>query len=362
MTALDIILEGCETEEEYNNAIYMEAADIQLEKAIIARDTYLAMEKLNQRAAACKAATIADDFDKMVAFYEEENDSKNNSDQNKEGLLHKVWEGIKNLFNKIKETVFGSHIKEVPEEKKGKCPKVIKDLKTAIEKAVAAINTALSGKAGAVLNAMGAITTILDIRDRVDVIKNGNADNNTDTEKTDISGKEANILTRAAEKACVAVTNVLGKFEAIKPGSEEVDEKNPGDKQADTNILTKIQNKLRDLGKFLGSIPERVKGFFSKDGENSDNTDENKDNDNKDGKADQSGDGDNKGDQKGDQKDDQNKNGDQSGDGKTKDSSGDDKKEDEDKEDKILKKNHMEESWDDFDEDWNDYIDAILAD
>jgi hypothetical protein len=351
MTALDIILEGCETEEEYNNAIYMEAVDIQLEKDMLARDTYLALEKLNQRASACKAATIADDFDKMVAFYEDENESKENNNQNKEGLLHKVWQGIKNLFNKIKETVFGSKVKEVPEEKKGKCPKAIKGLKEALEKAVAAINKALSGKAGDVLNAIGAIAGVYNIKEAIESFankhkdgnNNDNGGNNDGAEEVEITGKEGNIITRAAEKACTAVNGVLEKFEALKPGSDEVDEKNPGDKTADVNILTKIQNKLRDLGKFLGSIPGRVAGFFKKDDENS----EDKGDENKEDKNDNP-------------------------DGKNKDGKSGDEKPDEDKKKSKAEVStdgsngyESDESWNesanDFDESWSDYIDAILG-
>jgi hypothetical protein len=108
MTSLDLILEECETDEERQSAIYLEAADIAADKAILAFNTFDKMDELNQRAGDVKASRNDSSFDSMVAFYEEQADSQAKVSEKKQNLLKKAWTAVKNFFKALVDKITGT--------------------------------------------------------------------------------------------------------------------------------------------------------------------------------------------------------------------------------------------------------------
>jgi hypothetical protein len=166
MTSLDLILEECETDEERQSAIYLEAAEINADRAILAYDTFSKMDALNERAANCKVATMGDNFDGMVAFYEDANNKAAASSEKKKGLLRRAWDAVVKAFKALIDKITGLFRKKtIPAEvKKEKISikKVFVGLGTKLKNAFAKLAAAIkSHKKAVIITSLAAVLAIV---------------------------------------------------------------------------------------------------------------------------------------------------------------------------------------------------------
>lgn len=164
MNDFEVMLEECEDEQERNDLMYLEAADIAADRAILAYETYCNMDSLNTRAAACKAATMGDNFDGMVAFYEEQSAAEEKSTEKKANLLKRMWAAVKKFFTDLADKIRAKFrtvkidkkaVEDVPEDVANsgnifaKAGKAIQDFATKHTAAtIAALTAALAAIAG----------------------------------------------------------------------------------------------------------------------------------------------------------------------------------------------------------------------
>lgn len=99
------------TQEDRENAVLLENADIAVDRAILAYNTLQQMEQLNLRSAESRLVMESGDVDHLIEYYEEAADETKDK---KEGLVKKVWNAILGLITKIKEVLFGKGSKTDP--------------------------------------------------------------------------------------------------------------------------------------------------------------------------------------------------------------------------------------------------------
>lgn len=167
MTSLDLILEECETDEERQSAIYLEAADIAADKAILTFNTFDKMDELNQRAGDVQISRGDSSFDSMVAFYEEQADSQAKVSEKKQGLLKKTWDAVKNFFKALIDKITGSkkNEKEFDPNAEVEISKEELTFPQKVDKALDAVKTFLgSHKKSALIAALTALAAVIAIK------------------------------------------------------------------------------------------------------------------------------------------------------------------------------------------------------
>lgn len=102
------------TQKEREDAVMLEQAEIQVERALLAVDTASSMKKLAMRDAECKLVLESGNVTDLVDYYEEAAEETNTKEK---GLIQRAWEAILNLIRTIKEKLFGAFRKKAePDE------------------------------------------------------------------------------------------------------------------------------------------------------------------------------------------------------------------------------------------------------
>ena len=95
---------------EREDAVMLEQAEIQMDRAILALDTCSAMKDLAMREAECKLVMESGDACDLIEYYEEATEDTKDKEK---GLFQRAWEAICKFIENIKEKLFGK-VKAAP--------------------------------------------------------------------------------------------------------------------------------------------------------------------------------------------------------------------------------------------------------
>lgn len=231
-------LEDCD-DEIRDDMIFLEACEVASERACLAANVAGKLDALNQRASSIQAAAKGNDFDSLVAFYEEaETSNKKNP-----GLIKRAWEAVKKFFRTIKDKLCGASAKNIPDGAKGKVPEFFKNAGASVAKIFNAIKEFLSGhKVASLVSALIAVGGGAAIFKYVAAKKAGD-DEEKDVKTIEVDGKWAkkfNDDMKQATDNITALTDQLAEAETNDILTEE-------DKTA-------IRNRLNQASAILGMV------------------------------------------------------------------------------------------------------------
>lgn len=199
------------SQEEREDAVMLEQAEIQMDRAILALETCDAMRDLNIREAECKLVMESGDACDLVEYYGE---AAEQTEEKEKGLLTKAWEAILKFLNNIKETLFGKAKPKADPNQKYDVDESFLERHKKLGAAVEAIKKFFSNpiKAiGAIVVAGGVIAAFLAIK------KTG--------KKKSVDGQSLNNMENTAEKAVDQIEGglkgFLSKFGKKKNGDQE---------------------------------------------------------------------------------------------------------------------------------------------
>lgn len=115
--------------ESYFDTLYMEEAEIQMQKAIRVSEFYESMEELNMREVELHALNDGGSFDTFCEYYGE---AASKDGDKKEGILKRAWESILNLLHKIKEFFTKKKDRKIDKKKKVAVKKSDQDIRKKI--------------------------------------------------------------------------------------------------------------------------------------------------------------------------------------------------------------------------------------
>lgn len=98
-------------QDEREFAMAYEAVDISISKGIAALHAICEKEELDERTAELKCFQESGDMDRLTDLYQE---AKDGTSDKKEGILSTIWNGIKNIFAKIRDFITGKSKKIDP--------------------------------------------------------------------------------------------------------------------------------------------------------------------------------------------------------------------------------------------------------
>lgn len=143
-------LEDC-PEDIRGDMIYMEACELSMERAVLAADVAGKLEALNARASELRLAATGDDFDAMVAYYEEAGENPESSEK-KKGIIKRAWDAILNFFKNLKAKFFGSDPgKNIDDNATAEVPAGIKGVMDKLSAFVAKLRQCASDHSGALI-------------------------------------------------------------------------------------------------------------------------------------------------------------------------------------------------------------------
>ena len=149
------------SQEEREDAVMLEQAEIQMDRAILALETCDAMEALAMREAECRLVMESGDACDLMEYYEEATEETKDK---KEGLLTKIWKNILDFLKKIKETLFGKSEK-AEDNKEYEVEKSWLDKHVKIKAAAEAVGKFFANPAIKALTvAIGAIVSVIGIK------------------------------------------------------------------------------------------------------------------------------------------------------------------------------------------------------
>ena len=254
---------------------FLEAADINADKAILAYQVARRDEDLRLREMEVKCVLEGCDGSALISFYEagEENGGK------EKGLLQKAWNALITFFKNLKEKLFGAkpNAEELP--KTMKVPKPLITLINSLPNLWQNAKGAFANVKGAIANNKGVVALIaafgavgVGVYSASQNLKDGNA----------ASGEEAEINTQAvidAANTAGEITDTAEKF------CEKCKNETQGIPEESLTTIQKIKSQIGEFGQWCknaldalkAKLPGKNKGGNDKENQN---TDENNDGNN----------------------------------------------------------------------------------
>lgn len=272
-----------------NDVIMYEACLLNADKANLALNTFNALDDIRMRAATLNRNRISESgsFDKLVTYYEEENNKNDEANGQKQNLIQKAWAAIGNLFGSISN--FFKKLGKVPD---GSTVVVREDVPEGISKLAefsAALKNLISVKTvAAALATASAAGKVLDWFDNVWNVATGKKTKRmqkAELEKTIQTAQDAADTLKAQVKGLGDAESELSKKwskEAAEKEAEASALKNALSDLTAGTVWGRIRKALTDAGNWL---QKQIKALWNKilgktGDEDKDNDDEsNKDKD-----------------------------------------------------------------------------------
>lgn len=130
------------TESEITEEIAFESAVLGLDRLTTAYTAMCEKAEMDLREAELKCVEESGNMDDLIALYTE---AKENTEEKSQGIFSKIWEGLVNLFNRIKD-FFSKKEKDVDPDKKYGMPKgLINTIKSAVNFLMTWVGNAVNG-------------------------------------------------------------------------------------------------------------------------------------------------------------------------------------------------------------------------
>lgn len=230
------IYESYDSQEDRENAVMMENAEIELERLLLTQQALDAQRALNLRAAEAAVVLESGSVDDLMLYYEE---AKEKTADTEGGVLSKIWDAIKNFFHSIGDA-FSK--KKVPDEVDEADVKNVDKAKGILGKLKSALaqNSILKIAAAIVSAGLMTLTAFALIK------KTG--------KKKKVDGKQMSTELTAIEKETTTlIDRVKGKFTGSKDSADankEIDSGN-GEKKSVKDILLFPFRKLAEMVKSI---------------------------------------------------------------------------------------------------------------
>lgn len=252
-------LEDC-PEDLRDDMIYLEACEISMERAVLAADVAGKLDALNNRALEIRTAACSNDFDAMVAMYEEAGNTE--SSEKKAGIIRRAWEAIKKFFREMKAKLFKSNAEDqIDDNAEGTVDEETRGVAKKLAEFVANAKQAISNHKGAAIAT--AIVSAIGVLGALGYMK---SDTHKERKQVKLKGKEVKKLIKDLKKSGESIDGLVdGMMKAnIADASTAADIK---DVNAAKQVLKNWQKgELTEIGLFgslWGELTGHVKNIGS---------------------------------------------------------------------------------------------------
>jgi hypothetical protein len=268
-----------ESEQERENAIALESAEIALERSLLAYQAITESAELNLREAELRCVMESGDACTLMDYYE---DAVQQTEEKKKGIIASIWDKILSLIEKIKKAL-GLGKKDDAEKYavSSNAPKAVQALKSAgnaikdvatkgwraVSKAIKEMNNALKVLIISAVVLVGGHFVIKKVKGKGG---SGEAEGNTGETVAEISGAEVNADMNFLQKILDQIQVVAQKFKrGGDKGSNGADSNDSGEAGG---IFSKITSKIHELiTHFKNSKPVKFAKKVLKSGKNGSN-------------------------------------------------------------------------------------------
>ena len=214
---------------EREDAVMLEQAEIQMDRAILALDTCSAMKDLAMREAECKLVMESGDACDLIEYYEEATEETKDKEK---GLFQRAWEAICKFIENIKEKLFGK-VKAAPGTKQDVDESFLERHKI-LGKVVAGIKNYFAHPVRAILSliAAGGVVVLF-----TNIVKKG--------KKKTIGADTTNAVIADSEKALDEINTGIKGFLGGLFKKKEVSE--DGNQKKASGLISKVTKCIREI-------------------------------------------------------------------------------------------------------------------